>query len=95
MGAQIFEGMLRNIANRVREEHKVALELAPDVRAKLCDLCTRDLSNGGRGIGNQLESVFVNPLSRALFRFPLEGRKAVTVAALEEDESRIVTVTLE
>jgi len=94
VGAQIFEGMLRNIANRVREEHKVTLETTPEVRSTLCELCTRDLSNGGRGIGNQLESVFVNPLSRALFRFPLEGRASVTVTRLAEDENGIMTATL-
>jgi ATP-dependent Clp protease ATP-binding subunit ClpA len=94
VAAQIFDGMLRNVANRVREEHKVTLEIAPEVRARLCDACTRDLSNGGRGIGNQLESLFVNPLSRALFRFSLEGRTSVTVNALAEDENRITTVSL-
>ena len=40
---------------------------ADDVRDKLRELCTTDLSNGGRGIGNQLESLFVNPLARAMF----------------------------
>jgi ATP-dependent Clp protease ATP-binding subunit ClpB len=92
---QIFDGMVRNIANRVRDEHKVALELKPGVRAKLAEWCTRDLSNGGRGIGNQLESLFVNPLSRALFRFPLEGRTTVAVTNIAEDENRVMTVTLE
>ena len=49
------------------------------MREQLRELCTKDLSNGGRGIGNQLESLFVNPLARAMFRFPLAGRKrAVT-----------------
>src|SRR5687767_11140236 len=95
VGAQIFEGMLRNVINRVREEHKIALEIAPEVQTKLSDACTRDLSNGGRGIGNQLESLFVNPLSRALFRFQLEGRDSVTVTKLAEDESKIMTVTLQ
>ncbi len=94
IGAQIFDGMLRNVAERVRDEHKVTLEIADDVRARLREACTRDLSNGGRGIGNQLESLFVNPLSRALFRFALEGRSTVRVAAVAEDESRITTVTL-
>jgi len=95
IGGQIFDGMLRNIASRVRDEHKIALTVAPDVQRKLRDLCVRDLSNGGRGIGNQLESLFVNPLSRALFAFPLEGREAVTVTALDADENRIMTVRLE
>ena len=94
IAAQIFDGMLRNIANRVRDEHKVALEIAPEVRAKLAELCTSDLSNGGRGIGNQLESRFVNPLSRALVRCELADRRAITVTAAAEDENGIMTVTL-
>jgi hypothetical protein len=36
----------------------------------------------------------VNPLSRALFRFPLEGRGTVRVTGLAEDDSRVATVTL-
>ena len=95
IGAQIFDGMLRNVVNRVRDEHKVELTLAPDVRDRLRELCTKDLGNGGRGVGNQLESLFVNPLARAMFRFPLAGRTTLTVAALAEDENRIMTVTLE
>ncbi len=95
IGAQIFDGMLRNVVNRVRDEHKVDLVLAPEVRDRLRDLCTKDLSNGGRGIGNQLESLFVNPLARAMFRFPLAGRTSLAVRDLAEDDSRIMTVTLE
>jgi len=94
IAAQIFAGMLRNVQARVRNEHKVALAIDDGVRAQLQDLCTRDLSNGGRGIGNRLESLFVNPLSRALFRFPLEGRREVAVRALTEDESHVMNVEL-
>jgi ATP-dependent Clp protease ATP-binding subunit ClpB len=94
IGAQIFDGMLRNVVNRVRDEHKVDLDIDPPVREKLRELCTKDLSNGGRGIGNQLESLFVNPLARAMFRFPLAGRKAVKVTGLALDENRIMTVAL-
>jgi ATP-dependent Clp protease ATP-binding subunit ClpB len=95
IGAQIFDGMLRNVVNRVRDEHKVDLTLDDGVRDRLRDLCTKDLGNGGRGIGNQLESLFVNPLARAMFRFPLAGRKSVKVTDLREDENRIMTVVLE
>jgi ATP-dependent Clp protease ATP-binding subunit ClpA len=95
IAAQIFDGMLRNVVSRVRDEHKVDLALDEAVRDRLRELCTRDLSNGGRGIGNQLESLFVNPLARAMFRFPLAGRTAMTVTDLTEDASRIMTVTLQ
>ena len=94
IGAQIFEGMLRNVIGRVRDEHKVDLVLEAGVREQLRDLCTADLSNGGRGIGNQLESAFVNPLARAMFRFPLEGRTSISVTKLARDENRIMTVEL-
>jgi ATP-dependent Clp protease ATP-binding subunit ClpA len=93
VAALIFKGMLKNVVNRMREEHKVALEMPDAVREKLLALCTRDLSNGGRGIGNQLESTFINPLSRALFSFALQGRKSVTVADVVE-EDRIFSVRL-
>jgi hypothetical protein len=92
---QIFEAMLGNVAARVREEHKIALAIAPEVRAKLAQQCTQDLSSGGRGIGNQLESLFVNPLARALFRFPVQAGKTVTVTSLAEDANRVVTLVLE
>jgi hypothetical protein len=94
IGAQIFDGMLRNVVNRVRDEHKVDLVIADDVRERLRERCTKDLSNGGRGIGNELESTFVNPLARALFRFPLEGRSKVSVTGLAVDDG-IMTVRLE
>jgi ATP-dependent Clp protease ATP-binding subunit ClpA len=94
IAAQIFAGMLRNVQARVRNEHKVELAIDDAVRARLQERCIADLSNGGRGIGNRLESLFVNPLARALFRFPLEGRDTVSVTALSADDQRIMTVTL-
>ena len=56
--------------------------------------CTRDLANGGRGIGNQLESAFINPLARALFEQDLDGKRQIAVTALAEDE-RVVTLSLQ
>jgi energy-coupling factor transporter ATP-binding protein EcfA2 len=92
---RIFTGMLNNVIARVWEEHRLELELAPEVYSKLMEWCTHDLSNGGRGIGNQLESRFINPLARALFAFDLEGRKSVSVAELTISEEKIVSVRLE
>lgn len=83
---RIFSGMLDNVVRRVREEHRLALAIAPQVRARLLGHCTRDLANGGRGIGNALESAFINPLARALFEAELEGREAIAVADLVEQD---------
>jgi energy-coupling factor transporter ATP-binding protein EcfA2 len=84
VAGQIFTGMLENVMRRVREEHRVTLEIPATVRERLLALCTCDLSNGGRGIGNALESVFINPLARALFETGLEGRDSIAVADIVE-----------
>jgi len=86
VAGQIFSGMLANVARRLREEHHLELVLPRLVLEKLMSLCTRDLSNGGRGIGNALESVFINPLARALFETELEGRESITVTDVVEHD---------
>jgi ATP-dependent Clp protease ATP-binding subunit ClpA len=91
---RIFDGMLRNVARRLQEEFKVKLSMPAAVRAALLERCTRDLSNGGRGIGNQLESAFINPLSRALFAHDIEGKQRLSVTALVEVD-KVITLTLQ
>lgn len=91
---RIFDGMLKNVARRLFDEFKLQLSMPAEVRAELLARCTRDLSNGGRGIGNQLESAFINPLSRALFEHDLEGKQRLVVAGLKE-EDRVVSLTLQ
>jgi ATP-dependent Clp protease ATP-binding subunit ClpB len=88
---RIFDGMLRNVARRVHEEHKVNLMMPAEVRAALLARCIGDLSNGGRGIGNQLESCLINPLSRALFETELEGKQRLLIAGLKETD-KVITL---
>jgi len=94
VAALILNGMLKNVTRRLAEEHKIELVIPNAIRAQLLDLCTRDLSNGGRGIGNTLESIFINPLARALFAIDLEGRAQVMVAGIEEQD-KVFSVALQ
>jgi hypothetical protein len=94
VGAIIFDGMLKNVARRLFEEFKVQLSLTPQVHQQLLSRCTQDLSNGGRGIGNQLESSFINPLSRAMFEHDLEGKTKLLIAEMTEQD-KVITLTLQ
>jgi energy-coupling factor transporter ATP-binding protein EcfA2 len=94
VGILILDGMVRNIARRVQEEHGVVLRIAPAARAKLIETCLADLSLGGRGIGNQLETALINPLARALFGTDLAGRSTITVADVTERD-KVHSVVLE
>jgi ATP-dependent Clp protease ATP-binding subunit ClpA len=78
--------MLNNVIRQVREEHGVVLTLSEAARNTLLNWCAHDLANGGRGIGNRLETTFVNPLARALFQTDLAGRESITVVALRDEE---------
>ncbi|MBI1891950.1 MAG: ATP-dependent Clp protease ATP-binding subunit [Burkholderiales bacterium] len=91
---RIFDGMLKNVARRLHEEFKLQLAMPPEIRAALLERCVRDLDHGGRGIGNQLESVFINPLSRALFEHDLEGKQRVVVTQITEAD-KVITLTIQ
>lgn len=85
---RIFAGMLDNIARRVAEEHDLALHLSAAARQQLLEWCTQDLSDGGRGIGNRLETTFVNPLARALFHLKDDpDRRDLAVAAVRLEDN--------
>ena len=91
---QIFTGMLRNVARRLYDELKLKLSIPAPVLAELLQRCTHDLSHGGRGIGNRLESAFINPLSRALFEQDTEGKQQIVVSAISET-NKVVTLELQ
>jgi ATP-dependent Clp protease ATP-binding subunit ClpA len=70
----IMRKMLNNIMFKLEEEKGVSLRISDKVEEKLYQEIVKDLGMGGRGIGNKLEVLFVNPLSRLLFElFPKEG----------------------
>ena len=86
VASSIFTKMVTNVIERVRDEHGLTIELADEVRNRLLGLCTSDLGNGGRGIGNQLETVLINPLARALFeRSPPRGSRVAIRGHSERD----------
>ena len=60
---------LSNVKQRLSREHDIHLELSHAARQRLDAWCTAPatLTNGGRGIGNELESKLINPLARYLF----------------------------
>jgi ATP-dependent Clp protease ATP-binding subunit ClpA len=94
IASRILAGMVQNVINRVKEEHKLTLTLSPEAAQNLLALCTRDLTNGGRGIGNQVESCFINPLGRALFAMDLSQKTNVTVLRVVEGVNRMVSLEL-
>ena len=82
----IMDKMLGNIVDRVQNEHDVALVVSAPAHETLVAECLNDLTNGGRGIGNRLEAVLINPLARALFDFQPTAGQTITVARISEED---------
>ncbi len=67
VATEIFEKMLSNVLIKLKESHKITINLEDKVRNIVREESCKDLTMGGRGIGNKLEEVFINPLSELLF----------------------------
>ena len=63
---QIFEQMVSSILLGI-EKQGLVISISNNAKQILNNCCLTDLSNGGRGIRNQLETHLINPLSRAIF----------------------------
>jgi len=82
----IFDKLLANVIGRAAEVNQTALSIEATVAASLREACTKDLSFGGRGIGNEIEELFINPLGRALWaaEVPSGSRVSVTGRSMKE-----------
>lgn len=89
VAAQIFEQMVEaTLADLAGQGLEVMLATA--AREALRTLCLADLSNGGRGIRNQLEAHLINPLARALFDCDAAPGQRFEVTQLSPEGVRLV-----
>lgn len=63
---QIFEQMVDAVLDEISAQG-ITLQVEDTSAFALKERCLRDLSNGGRGIRNQIEAHLINPLARGLF----------------------------
>jgi ATP-dependent Clp protease ATP-binding subunit ClpA len=85
VAVEIFEKMLQSVIDALQESHKIELNIE-QIRATLLEESTRDLSMGGRGIGNWLEKIFINPLSTALVERENSNREIEVINLRKENE---------
>jgi ATP-dependent Clp protease ATP-binding subunit ClpA len=87
---QIFEKMLDNALTKLRDSRKITIRpLESDDKKLLIELACRDLSMGGRGIGNALEQAFVNPLARALFEAEAKAEESYSCRLSQDPDGQL------
>lgn len=83
----ILDAQIERIRNNLSTEKHIELTIAPEARKQLLDAAIANLSNGGRGIGNIVESMLIDPLSRYLFDHKLFENAAITLQGIEVTDS--------
>ena len=79
----ILSSQVNKIVRRMEEQKQIRITVTDEAYAQLHAAATRDLSNGGRGIGNQVESLLINPLSRWLFDNGITASANVVIDAFD------------
>lgn len=79
---QIFQQMVANTLADLKSQ-ELDVVVGPEAMSSLRSLCLADLSNGGRGIRNQVEAHLLNPLARALFDTDAVAGSSYVVSRLQ------------
>ena len=90
VAAEIFDTMLDGLALKAKHSQRVCVEISPEARHILRQLCSADLSKGGRGIRNQLEVHFVNPLARLLFDQNVPVGATLRISGLQHSTATVL-----
>ncbi len=83
IGRKLVDKYLRNVVDRVARQRGIHVTVDDAVRDTIAGVALHSdtLAFGGRGIGSVVESMFINPLARALFEADTQPG-AITVTAL-------------
>jgi len=85
----ILQSMVDKVVAAVREEHGIEVSFTGSAMRRIEEMCTYDLFDGGRGIGNRLETVLVNPLARLLFELGETPSGEVVISEIEEHDGEV------
>ncbi|WNS77423.1 AAA family ATPase [Bacillus sp. DTU_2020_1000418_1_SI_GHA_SEK_038] len=82
----ILDHQLRKIVAALKEQKEIILSINDEAREYIREKAVANLENGGRGIGNIVESIFINPLSRYLYDYEIKGPCQLHVRQIVQDE---------
>lgn len=89
---EIFDLMVDGILRDVVPSEGATVAISTEARDALRELCLADLSNGGRGIRNKVETHLINPLARALFDLDLPPGVVIKIAAVTSGPGGVTTL---
>ena len=83
---EILQAQLQKIRNNLETEKGIKVDMSEEAYGIIKNKAMGNLENGGRGIGNIVESTFINPLARYLFDEGIFEKGHVVIKAINADE---------
>ena len=91
---EIFEMMVDDVLRDAVPSRDIKISIATEALETLREICLADLSNGGRGIRNKVETHLINPLARALFDFGFLSGGTVRIDSVVSRPDGVTTLEL-
>ncbi len=82
----ILESQVKRIVDNLYTEKNISVSINQKAMQVLLDHVFANLNNGGRGIGNIVESLLVNPLSRYLFDNAIFEKAEITITDIQAEK---------
>lgn len=83
---QILDAQLEKIIKNLLADKQIRITVSQNAYSTLFENALNNLDNGGRGIGNIVENLFINPLSRWLFDNEVFNDADVTINVINASE---------
>ncbi|MDR3163226.1 MAG: hypothetical protein LBT81_05160, partial [Helicobacteraceae bacterium] len=83
----ILDALVKKITKNLATEKKIYLSLSPQARITLLEKSIENLGNGGRGIGNIVEDLLINTLSRYLFDNSITADTKININSIDTESS--------
>ena len=90
---EIFKNMVSNVLADLKGSQGIDIVISTLALQTLRELCLKDLSHGGRGIRNKIETHLVNPLSRALFDEDIQSGSYRCISSVDIGTVTILNLT--
>ncbi len=79
----ILKSQVDKIISNLSSEKNIEITISEGAYATLTDSALNNLANGGRGIGNVVENLLINPLSRYLFDNEIFADSTLTIESID------------
>ena len=79
VATEILSAQIKKIRQNLLADKRIDVQLSDKAFGVLQDHALKNLQNGGRGISNVVESLFINPLSRYLFDNKIDNNAKISV----------------